>query len=567
MRRQKTKIFEASSAEDMGRQYPEINKILSIQAGFYSNMLIPLFSNDAIIGVLHFRSKKHNAYSDAVISLAERIGMQIAGAIANAQMFKNLSKTEMSLRESEGRFRALVEQAAVGVAEIDMGTGRFLIVNRRLCEMVGRTEAELLATTFQAITHPDDLHLHDEKMALLMAGKIGYYSLEKRYVRKDGTIICVNITVSPLWNPGEKPGRNMIVVEDITERKQAEQDLKQAHRQLTSLFNGARDAIFIVDIATGLILDANDEAAQLLNLPRETLIGLHHSQLHPAEKADFHRKRFLERSQISNPNLVEAEVSTSDGRRISVEISARSIELSDGKRAMVAIFREITERKQAEDSLRKQANKLSSIFRAAPVGIGMVINRVIQEANDTLCQMTGYFLEELLGRDARMLYPTQEDYDYVGQEKYRQIGEKRIGTVETRWKRKDGRIIDIMLSSTPLDPDDLPKGVTFTALDITERKRAEKTLQRQNIYLESLNETALGLMRRKDLKDIFQAILDRAMRFFGTDEGWIFIYHFQEGVFEYKAAMGKREYRDRIACRSRQWNQRRGQANGTNGSD
>ena len=108
----------------------------------------------------------------------------------------------------------------MGVAEIDMNTGRFLTVNRRLCEMVGRTEEELLATTFQAITHPEDLHLHEEKTEMMLAGKIGHYSLEKRYLRKDGGIVWVNITVSPLWKPGETPGRNIAVVEDITERKQ-----------------------------------------------------------------------------------------------------------------------------------------------------------------------------------------------------------------------------------------------------------------------------------------------------------------------------------------------------------
>ena len=74
----------------------------------------------------------------------------------------------------------------MGVAEIEMETGRFIRVNRRLCEMVGRTEEELLATTFQAITHPEDVDLHEEKTALLAAGKIGHYNLEKRYLRKDG---------------------------------------------------------------------------------------------------------------------------------------------------------------------------------------------------------------------------------------------------------------------------------------------------------------------------------------------------------------------------------------------
>ena len=148
-------------------------------------------------------------------------------------------RTTEALRESEGRFRGLFEQAAVGVAEIVMETGQFITVNRRLCEMVGRTEEELMATTFLAITHPEDLHLHEEKTALLLAGEIDHYSLEKRYLRKDGGIVWVNIEVSPLWKPGEKPGRNMIVVEDITERKRMEAEIREMSLRdlLTDLYN------------------------------------------------------------------------------------------------------------------------------------------------------------------------------------------------------------------------------------------------------------------------------------------------------------------------------------------
>ncbi|MBU4121734.1 MAG: diguanylate cyclase, partial [Proteobacteria bacterium] len=173
------------------------------------------------------------------LHLAERIGGQIAGAIAAAQLYQELKEAGTSLRENESRFRSLVEQAAVGVAEIEMSTGRFLMVNRRLCEMVGRTEEELMATTFQAITHPEDLHLHEEKTALLLAGEIGRYSLEKRYLRKDGEIVWVNIKVSPLWKPGESPGRNMIVVEDITDRKRMEEEIREMslRDQMTELYN------------------------------------------------------------------------------------------------------------------------------------------------------------------------------------------------------------------------------------------------------------------------------------------------------------------------------------------
>ncbi len=119
---------------------------------------------------------------------------------------------------------------------------------------------------------------------------------------------------------------------------------------------------------------------------------------------------------------------------------------------------------------------LSSVFRAAPVGIGLVTNRVILQANQRLCDMVGYSLDELIGQDARFLYPDREDYDYVGREKYRQIREHGTGTIETHWRRKDGTVIDVLLSSTPLDLNDLSKGVTFTALDITARKQVEEEL-------------------------------------------------------------------------------------------
>ncbi|MCG6981976.1 MAG: PAS domain S-box protein [Deltaproteobacteria bacterium] len=151
------------------------------------------------------------------------------------------------------------------------------------------------------------------------------------------------------------------------------------------------------------------------------------------------------------------------------------------------LTREIAERAQTEKGLAEREATLRSIFLAAPTGIGMLRNRVIEQANDRICEMTGYSREELLGQSAKMLYLTEEEFELVGQEKYSQINKQGTGAVETRWRRKDGEVLDVLLSLAPIDPEDLSGGVTFTALDITERKRAEVALERKTEELACSN--------------------------------------------------------------------------------
>ena len=153
-------------------------------------------------------------------------------------------------------------------------------------------------------------------------------------------------------------------------------------------------------------------------------------------------------------------------------------------------MRDISQRKMAEKALRERESKLSSIFRATPVGIGVVVDRVIKEANERLSAITGYSREELIDMPARVLYLSEEEYQYVGKEKYRQIMETGIGSVETRWKRKDGTIIEILLSSCPVNPSDHSLGVTFSAQDISERKETEKELRESEERFRRLVETA-----------------------------------------------------------------------------
>jgi PAS domain S-box-containing protein len=116
---------------------------------------------------------------------------------------------------------------------------------------------------------------------------------------------------------------------------------------------------------------------------------------------------------------------------------------------------------------------LESILRAVPTGVGLVHNRKLTMVNDYVLELTGYTRSELIGKSALMLYPSDIEYSYVGKEKYRQIAETGTGTVETVWKTKNGQLKPVLMSSTPLDINDLSIGVTFTVLDISDIKEAE----------------------------------------------------------------------------------------------
>ncbi|MBF0440138.1 MAG: PAS domain S-box protein, partial [Magnetococcales bacterium] len=136
--------------------------------------------------------------------------------------------TAERLTQSENRFRTIFEQAAVGVALIHSFTGRFVQINQRYADIVGYSVDEMLAQTFQQITHPDDLVEDLANMERLLKGEIVTFTMEKRYYHRTGAIIWVRLTVSPIWKSGEKATHHIAVVEDISENKLAENAIREA---------------------------------------------------------------------------------------------------------------------------------------------------------------------------------------------------------------------------------------------------------------------------------------------------------------------------------------------------
>ncbi len=264
--------------------------------------------------------------------------------------------------------------------------------------------------------------------------------------------------------------------------------VREKEELFRNVYNTAPLAFVVWDLDTR-VTDWNEKAYKVFGWSKEEALGRSFFDFLIPEKERPHIEHVVNNlvqgelpSQSINGNL------TKDGRIITCEWNNSPLHDKAGNViGAISLALDITERKQSEEALRNSEATLQSIFRAAPAGIGLVKNRVLKRINDHICEMTGYSRDELLGHSSCMLYPTDKDFDYVGREKYAQINKWGTGTVETQWKRKDGKIIEVLLSSTPLDPNDLPAGVTFTALDITKRKKAEEDLRKALDDLEKLN--------------------------------------------------------------------------------
>jgi PAS domain S-box-containing protein len=163
----------------------------------------------------------------------ERLVPAVRRAMSEAEERTERKRAEEALRESEERFRATFEQAAVGISHNALD-GRWLRVNQKLCEIIGYSREELVEKTFQDVTHPHDLDADFEQVHHLLSGNIKTYSMEKRYTKRDRSIVWINLTVSLVREPSGEPKYFIAVIEDISERKWAEealQDVRDAERQ------------------------------------------------------------------------------------------------------------------------------------------------------------------------------------------------------------------------------------------------------------------------------------------------------------------------------------------------
>ena len=223
---------------------------------------------------------------------------------------------EKALLESNMLFSTTFDLAAVGIAHV-APDGRWLNVNQKICDIVGYTREELLARTFQDITHPDDLEIDLGYVHKMLAGEIPAYSMEKRYLRKSGEVVWVNLSVALVRHADGSPDYFISVIEDISARKQAEEVLKR-HKQV---LDATRDGFWMVDVM-GNILEANTAYEKISGYSVDELKKMHVSQLEAKERSVEEVKAHIEKIIARGSDLFETRHRHKDGHEIDVEVSA-----------------------------------------------------------------------------------------------------------------------------------------------------------------------------------------------------------------------------------------------------
>jgi PAS domain S-box-containing protein len=184
---------------------------------FYYQILVP-----AIIGLI----------------LAALFGVLIFNLLKTREELQSLVNTQATkLLNSEIKFEAIFDQAAVGIAYIDSFSGNFIEINKQYCRLLGYSRQEMKNKNFQSVTHPDDLEKDLIQLEKLRKGQIRSYALEKRYITKSGATIWINLTVSPLWKINEKVTSHIAIIEDISLKKESEERIKKTETRFKSLFD------------------------------------------------------------------------------------------------------------------------------------------------------------------------------------------------------------------------------------------------------------------------------------------------------------------------------------------
>lgn len=404
-------------------------------------------------------------------------------------------------KETEKKFKQILEHEqlladivhnsplVIGIGYKD---GKTDIVNDKFSKFLGYNIEEIKSFNWMEELTPAKWEESELEILSTLNPDKNSLTYEKEMVAKNGEIIPVELSVSGKFDEKGELLYTLAFFKDIVKRKKAEKNLTI----YKNIISSTKDGIALLDKNYRYVF-VNDSYEKFSGFKQEHLVGKTVEEYLGKEIFNKYIKKNFDLCLQGSLIFYQEWFNYPELGKRFVEVTYYPYYRTNNKiEGVVAVTRDITDLENSQNALKKSETLQKSIFRSAPVGIGVIEDRVIKFVNKKLTEIVGYSEVELIGQKSRILYPSNKEYEYVGNEIYNQIKKFNIGTVETVFKKKNGTLINILLNSSPIDSADLSKGITFSVLDITGRKQAENNL------INALNEIT-ELKRQIEAENIY----------------------------------------------------------------
>ncbi len=377
--------------------------------------------------------------------------------------------------------------------------GCIIMANRALCDMTGFSREELLGLYGAELLAPDSISLLDVFYSKGFDSEKSTF--EAHYYKKDGTQLPVDLKIANMRGTAELAAGIIVSVRDITERKQAEDSLKNAHDELAhsrdffeSVFNMAGDGIHVTD-EMGNIVFANKALCDMLGYELTDLLGKPTITLTPDTPVEGCYESLIEELYARDySNYFEVLYKRKDGSLLTVEAKVTNVQYgSDGRDVLIISARDITERKRAAEELKKAYDELQrsrdffeNVFNMAGDGIYVTdeIGNIVF-ANKALLNMLGYSADELIGKPAIEITPDLSGFDEYGSMAQEMYAMDTANYFECLYQRKDGSILPVEAKVTNVHyGNEASPAIIISVRDITERKQFERDIKAANDDLE-----------------------------------------------------------------------------------
>ena len=424
----------------------------------------------------------------------DRLGPAVAGAIEKKKLEQERIQALQALRESEERNRAITETAADAIISIN-SDGIILSWNNAAEKIFGYSKSDMLNKTLTKIIpaqyksgHRAGIKRLQKRGAQKLIGK----TIEIAALHKNGTEFPIELSLSK-WET-ENGAHFTGIIRDISERVRTEESTRKSQQQLTTVINAAKDAIIVMN-NKGSIIVFNAAAEKIFGRQAREMIGQTVEILMPKSLHAQHKKDVASFFATGKPDgvmgrTVEVQAVRANGEEFPIEFSLAHG--GEGESAFVlGVIRDISERAQAEETLRENEKQFRAIVENSHDGILVVDESYkIVYANNKFCELLGYPREDIVGRDFRTFLDEESRELVAKRYKMRQRGKEAPRSYEFNIVKKTGEKRRVEIISTVIKNSEGRIQTIAHILDITERKQAQKELRDREIRFRSIFENA-----------------------------------------------------------------------------